>query len=90
METVLILLIITAILEVLLHIASVFFVGKKAAIASYVNIGLHIAMFFELMAYRVKIEVLALAFLLSLLVYLSISFFFHKKRSAAGKKEGGK
>ena len=73
-----------------LHVIGALVSKKIGEVLGYVNIGLHIAMFFELMAYRVKIEVLALAFILSLLVYLSISFFFHKKRSAAGKKEGGK
>ena len=59
------------------HAGSVFLGEKNAKTLGYINICLHIALFFELLMLRVSIEFLALVLMLSLLVYLSLSFAYY-------------
>ena len=77
MKLLLVLLIITLAIEAFLHVCSVFLTEKKAKICAYINICLHLVMFFLLMALRVTIELLALSFTSSLLLYFALSYFSH-------------
>ena len=80
-----VLFVITALLIIALHMGSSALKKKVAEILTYVNIGLHIALIFELMALKVSFEFMALSFMLSLLVYLSSSLVFYCVR----RKEDG-
>lgn len=75
-----ILFVITSLVIAALHIGSAFFRKKIAEILTYVNLGLHIALVFELLALKVSIEFMALSFMISLLLYLSSSFVSYKIR----------
>lgn len=72
--------IIIAALIMLLHIGSVIFKKRIAQILTYVNLGLHIPFIITLMALETSFEFMALSFMLSLLVYLSLSFVNYKVR----------
>ena len=78
MQAVKILFVLTSLIIVSLHISAFIFKKKTAEILIYVNIGLHIALVFELMALKVSFEFMALTFMLSLLVYLSSAFVSYK------------
>ena len=80
MQAVKILFLITAALIIILHFGSSVFKKKIAEIFTYVNLGLHIALVFELLALKVSFEFMALSFMLSLLIYLSFAFLFYKIR----------
>ena len=75
-----VLFVITALFIIALHIGSSALKKKVAEILTYVNIGLHIALIFELMALKVSFEFMALSYMLSLLVYLSSSLIFYYLR----------
>ena len=74
MKTFKILAFIIAALITLFHIGSVAFKKKIAGILTYVNLGLHIAEFFVLMALEVSFEFCALFFMISLFIYLFSAF----------------
>ena len=78
MQVVKILFLIVAALMLSLHISTAVFRKKIAEILGYVNLGLHIVMFFLLMLLEVSLEFLALVFMMSLLVYLLSSFVSYK------------
>ena len=78
MTVVKILFVITALIIILLHTGTALFKKKIAAILSYVNLCLHIAMLFELMALETTFEFMALSFMLSLLIYLFLSLALSK------------
>ena len=75
-----VLFIITALLATALHIGSVVLKKKTAEILTYVNLGLHIALIFELMALKASFELMTLVFMISLFVYLAASFISYKIR----------
>lgn len=84
MKTFKVLAFIIAALIALFHIGSVAFKKKIAEILTYVNLGLHIAEFFVLMALEVSFEFCALFFMISLFIYLLSAFVFYKIK---GKEE---
>ena len=69
---------VTALLIAALHIGSVSLKKSVGEILVYVNLGVHIALVFELMALNVSFEFMALSFTVSLFIYL-LSFFAVKK-----------
>ncbi|MBR5140545.1 MAG: hypothetical protein IKV16_05765 [Clostridia bacterium] len=77
--------IITAIIICALHICSHLCMHKIANILTYVNLGLHILLVFELLLLEVSFEFMALSFMLSLFVYtLSYALIakFRERRDA--------
>ena len=60
---------ITAVIICALHISSHLFRIKIANILTYVNLGLHILLVFELLLLETSFEFMALSFMLSLFVY---------------------
>ena len=86
MQAVKILFIITLFAVAFLHVGSSALKKKTAEILTYVNLGLHIAMIFELLALKVSFEFMALVFMLSLLIYLSSSLLFYKIRKGRIEK----
>lgn len=78
MTVVKILFVTTALVIILLHAGTALFKKKTAKILGYVNLCLHIAMLFELMALEATFEFMALSFMLSLLVYLFLSLAISK------------
>ena len=84
MQALKIIFILTAIVILVLHILAAILSKKAKTVLSYVNMCLHIAMFFELMAQRASIELLALSFMVSLLVSLSVSLLCGKIKERRG------
>ena len=78
--TVKILFLIVASLILTIHILAAVFKKSIAGILIYVNLGLHIVMFFLLMMLKVSIEFLALVFMISLLVHLVSALISYKLR----------
>ena len=78
--TVKILFLIVASLIPAIHIFAAVFKKNIAEILTYVNLGLHIVMFFLLMMLKVSIEFLALVFMISLLVHLVSALISYKLR----------
>lgn len=64
----------------ILHAASVFAKSIISKISVYTNLALHIALFGLLLYIGAEISELAVIFMGSLLVYVSLSFFFSKKK----------
>lgn len=79
--------VITVFLIISAHAGSVFLREKIAKILGYINICLHIVLFFELLALRASIEFLALMLMLSLLVYLSLSFAYYNIKGKEKEKD---
>ncbi len=74
---------IAAAVVILFHALAVFLNGNISKITNYVNIVLHIGMFFGLMMLKAKLETLAISFMFSLFIYLLFSYmryFFSSKR----------
>lgn len=84
MQALKIIFILTAIAILALHILTAIFDKKARTVLYYVNICLHIAMFFELMAQRASIELLALSFMVSLIVSLLFSLICEKIKERRG------
>ena len=80
MQVLKILCFITAAIIALFHFGSSFSKGKTAKMLAYTNLCLHLMLFFELMALKVSLELLALAFMISLFLKLLFSFAFYKLR----------
>ena len=78
---------VTLIAVFIFHFLSVFMKENIAKIVIYANIALHIVMFFELLLIRVSLEMLAIIFMSSLLIYLLLSFIRYKK--SLQKEVGG-
>ena len=72
--------VITAVVIIALHVGSVLCREKRAKACSYVNVCLHILLFFGLMAIKISLETLALVFMLSLLIYLSVFLASYRLR----------
>ena len=71
---------------VVLHLLSVKMSDKRSTVLNFINIALHILLVFTMLYAGATLELLALAFMLSLLVYV---LAFEIKRKMAGK-EGDK
>lgn len=67
-----------------LHVLSVLFSDKRSTVLNIVNITLHIALVFALLFNGAPLELLALAFMVSLLVY---TLAFEIKRRSCGRGE---
>ncbi len=67
-----------------LHVLSVLFSDKRSTIINFVNIALHIVLVFALLFNGAPLELLALAFMTSLLVY---TLAFEIKRRKKGREE---
>ena len=80
MQAVKVIAFITALVIVAFHIGSSFAKEKIAKIFSYANLALHLVLFFELMALKASLELLALCFMISLFLKLLSSFVSYKTR----------
>ncbi len=67
-----------------LHVLSVLLSDKRSTIINFVNIALHIVLVFALLFNGAPLELLALAFMTSLLVY---TLAFEIKRRKKGREE---
>ena len=75
-----ILFLIAASLILVIHICTAILKENIAKILIYVNLGLHIVVFFLLMLLKVSLEFLALVFMISLLVHLVAALISYKLR----------
>ena len=82
-----ILFLIAASLILVIHICTSILKENIAKILSYVNLGLHIVIFFLLMLLKVSLEFLALVFMISLLVHLVAALISYKLREK--ERDGG-
>ncbi len=79
-----------------LHFAAPALSGRWEGLLKYINVVLHIALYFLLMLYRIPLEEVALVFLFSLLLYVLSSLLWQsirlrcEKRAAAEEKEAKK
>ena len=62
---------------ILLHALATLTKGNVSKLLAYVNIFLHICLFFGLMILKAKLEILAISFMYSLFVYLLFSYAVH-------------
>ena len=70
MQTLLTVLAVTiAVAIIVLHLLSVMLADKRSIILNFVNVSLHIALVFVLLFKEAALELLALAFMSSLLIY---------------------
>lgn len=76
--------IILSVIIVALHVLSAIFSDKRSTIVNFVNIALHIALVFTMLLAGAALELLALAFMISLLVYVAA----YKVRHSINRKEG--
>ena len=78
-------------LLLILHFVSEMLSEKTRKITKYVNIFLHICLFFILMLHKIPLEEVALLYLVSLLSYLCAALFFARAvraRLGYAKKNG--
>ena len=66
------------------HALTVFSDGKSAKIAPFVNIDLHLLLIFQLLMMKLSLTVVAIFFVSSLIVYLSL--FNLKNRKTKGEE----
>ncbi len=74
---------------VALHVLSVIFSDKRSVIINFVNIALHMALVAALLLADAALELLALAFMVSLLVYVLATFVRGRLVARSDRKEGG-
>ena len=75
--------VVIAVAIVALHLFSVIFSGKRSLILNFVNIALHTVLVFVMLFNGAALELVALAFMLSLLVY---TLGYEIKRRRGGDK----
>lgn len=77
-----------AVIIVVLHVLSAIFSDKRSTFVNFVNIALHIVLVFTMLLAGAALELLALVFMVSLLVY--VIAFAVRSRALAGAqgKEG--
>lgn len=76
-------------LLLVLHFASEALSKNARKITKYVNIFLHICLFFVLMLYQIPLEEVALLYLVSLLFYLLANLFFVRMACARAAQAKG-
>ena len=69
-----------------LHLVSAFLPDKKSTVINLANIALHIALVFTMLYAGAALELLALAFMLSLLVYALAFEIKRRKKGRGGDK----
>ena len=69
-----------------LHVAAVFLKGRLAALASYINIALHLFALLFLLYNKVALDSSLLAFMTSVLIYLALSSLKFKLESKEDEK----
>lgn len=78
---------ITAVIICALHICSHLFRRKIANILTYVNLGLHILLVFELLLLETSFEFMALSFMCSLFIYTFSYALTSKIRERRGERD---
>ena len=69
-----------------LHVLSAVFSDKRSAVLNFINIALHIALVFALLLAGAELELVALAFMVSLLVYVLVFWIKLKRGESEGKE----
>ena len=72
---------------ILLHALATLTKGNVSKLLAYVNIFLHICLFFGLMILKAKLEILAISFMFSLFVYLLFSFAAYRFSTKRKREE---
>ena len=73
-----------SVVVVVLHLLSVIFSDKRSVILNFINIALHIALVFAMLLAGAQLELLALVFMTSLLIY-TLAFEIKRKMGERGK-----
>lgn len=74
-----------SVVVVVLHLLSVIFSDKRSVILNFINIALHIALVFAMLLAGAQLELLALVFMTSLLVY-TLAFEIKRKMGERGER----
>ena len=69
-----------------LHVLSAVFSDKRSAVLNFINIALHIVLVFALLLAGAELELVALAFMVSLLVYVLVFWIKRKRGESEGKE----
>jgi hypothetical protein len=76
-----------ALILILFHALAAFINCNISKMFGYVNIALHICLFFVLMILKTKLEVLAISFMFSLFVYLFFSYAAYRFSTKRKREE---